>query len=811
MVSNISSIDQIKQAFTVNDQEIETAKKHLSQKINFFDTFNNPYQGIIKIAVQVAEYALFFFTAGGLLLWAAFKIHYICQQNQARTKLQKPTTFLKQAFDLHQSKISPEDATKNKTFIEISRAVNQIIKSLPTSEQTDKTKQALYAAFTIQALTHQEANQNQDWMIRAIQTLSDHLPNQPPEPEREPSTQEKQNKDTIAQDRSYLQGKTPRMLAIEWIKPTDSVNSSSNEVVSDAEEKGLGDLLVCDTITQVNELFLTELEQWDQAFRSNFSLKNSISIELPRTFADRLEKKLDFEVDHPFKKDESRKPYLIGRLTTRQVIGIGFIVMVVAMPAIAGIALLYNPLSDSNSLCQKNDNQTNNSLPQIKYQNIEITPHIYQNNFSNPSINKILSFPLCQKSDNQTNNNLSQIRHQNIKITPHIYQDNFSNQLSKTESLIAFLGLGVSYFFNLVTSYFNLDFSRRKVQNLALEGSQEDFFESANLNIERNPILEDAETNSLDWVHLDDTQLTEEDRFKEYVMNHCGQISLEIAYGRALKGLKFYRSFYNGQIPIFPDHSDELLKEQLADMCWGFMFQACMKNQSFIEGTFDIRDEGYRIFNYFRPILYGRYSSHYKRRIIKDITDRSEWSHFGCDYEIGNLPAGKRSVMLGCINTRDGSERIYIKMENFGANLDVMQDPTAQAYCLHPIAHTAEFILSQSKHLAPSIFGEAGNCPDMHKEHILIQDKKKIQNFLTLISELFNISNSVNIEEYGFQDFILFLEKNILNLGNELNNEQLNLINRINVYLEELKERYDYLEYRKGDEVIINDPLENIL
>lgn len=160
--------------------------------------------------------------------------------------------------------------------------------------------------------------------------------------------------------------------------------------------------------------------------------------------------------------------------------------------------------------------------------------------------------------------------------------------------------------------------------------------------------------------------------FNSYVQQHCFGIDPMRAKEKALRGLQLIQKLHRNE-PVEQDN----LEEKLSDACWGLMLSAITRGQAFVEGTFDLTDPGHRLFHFFMPILYGRSSSHYKKRVIP-VTEGywKGYGHFG--YDIGrdgqnDLPAYKRTVMLGRIITRDGTDRTYLKMENWGANLNFFQ------------------------------------------------------------------------------------------------------------------------------------------
>ena len=284
-------------------------------------------------------------------------------------------------------------------------------------------------------------------------------------------------------------------------------------------------------------------------------------------------------------------------------------------------------------------------------------------------------------------------------------------------------------------------------------------------------------------------------KFQDYVNVHCPGIDFEKeAKPLAQEGIEIYQKLYRNE-HVEPTN----LEDKLRAVCFGLMAHAANKEQPFVEGTFDIKDPGHRLFHFFFPALYGRSSSHYQSRAIPfEDGIWKDYAHFGCDLE--KLPAGKRTVVMGRIETRDQSQRIYLKMENWGANLNFYSDSNARANFLQVLNHTLEFFQSQGNKIS-SWIPPVGEGHNTRKEHLPEDDIRKINAFRNKIE---SPGNSPDIEAYGLQDAIPFLQKA---LDSDIN---LELKKQIKAYLEEIKGRYDNLSSRKGNEVNIEDSLAGI-
>ena len=292
--------------------------------------------------------------------------------------------------------------------------------------------------------------------------------------------------------------------------------------------------------------------------------------------------------------------------------------------------------------------------------------------------------------------------------------------------------------------------------------------------------------------------------FAKYVKESCDGVDTHKAYQKALRGLSLIQDLYQNK-----NTEQCKLEEKMSDACWGLMLCALEKNQSFVEGTFDLPDPAYRFFNFFRPILYRRSASHYKTRAI--ALENGPWEgygHFGVDINrngSNDLPAHKRAVLIGRIKTRDNSHRIYLKMESWGANLNLLSDSRALLNIEHLFFHSYEFFKCQCKNTMPQIFGDwVENDPSIRKEFMFRADRAKCINLQQKISKLANIKENFEIDEYGFQDAVPYF-KAALNDPSVAQNSQLH--ENINEFIQDVENRYDNLTYRKGNEVSINDPL----
>lgn len=283
--------------------------------------------------------------------------------------------------------------------------------------------------------------------------------------------------------------------------------------------------------------------------------------------------------------------------------------------------------------------------------------------------------------------------------------------------------------------------------------------------------------------------------FGNYVERHCPNITFERAKRLANDGTILIQKLMRNE-KVALDNIDH----KLICACWGLMLHACNKNRPFVEGTLDIKDIGLRIFNFFSlsPLIYQRKSSHYSSR-----ADR----HFGIDLQAQGdpLPAGKRTVLFARINTLDGTPRTYLKMENWGANINFHNDKNAWYNSYQVFPHTLEFFASISKKLFPSVFGEVGGGEDHCKEHLSEEIKSTIKALFDKIKEQekhINPPSNEQVKEYGYHIVIPFFEEML-----DLDTLQDELKGEITTFINQFRETYPNNPWQKGGEVGVNDSL----
>jgi len=137
--------------------------------------------------------------------------------------------------------------------------------------------------------------------------------------------------------------------------------------------------------------------------------------------------------------------------------------------------------------------------------------------------------------------------------------------------------------------------------------------------------------------------------------------------------------------------------DHAAHLIWGLMAIADGKGESFSEGSFVLEGNSARtIFDQLMtiPKVYSRRSSHFPGQCDKQ---------YGLDFTTC-LPANKRTILFGMVNTHDGQQVLFIKPENWGANHQDLK---------HFANHTFDFIHAQYvKRLRPGYDDRPGTAKE---------------------------------------------------------------------------------------------------
>lgn len=258
-------------------------------------------------------------------------------------------------------------------------------------------------------------------------------------------------------------------------------------------------------------------------------------------------------------------------------------------------------------------------------------------------------------------------------------------------------------------------------------------------------------------------------RLNNYISNYCPRYDIKTVILLIEKGQKLVKKIQkkeNIYIPL------EECSKNVSCIVWYIMFCAICKNQEFCEGMFVIKDPGHIIVKFLlslQTIVYSRLSSHFKNRILSINNNSLCNITYGIDivqdYKNG-LPGNNKTINFAPIKSLDECDWTFIKPEKWGLN-NISQF----------LFHSIDYVITRSYNLLANT-----TCPNDRKEHIPLDVLEKKMNILPKI-----INN--NIETYGIASIIKHIKDD---------HENTNFIN----YLEKEK-KYDYLEIRKGDEIIL--------
>ncbi len=158
-------------------------------------------------------------------------------------------------------------------------------------------------------------------------------------------------------------------------------------------------------------------------------------------------------------------------------------------------------------------------------------------------------------------------------------------------------------------------------------------------------------------------------------------------------------------------------EKQMTALTWALMDHALKHNQGYDEGTFAIKDSAAKLHSFLmtHPGCYSRPSTHY--------VGRSPKSHHGIDVFSNQMPANKRTLLFELITQQDGSTLLFIKPENFSADLTIPYDAVMHGY---------EVIVAQyNKVFQPG----SDDLPNMRKERVPVESLKAFEEILKQLEE----------------------------------------------------------------------------
>jgi len=257
--------------------------------------------------------------------------------------------------------------------------------------------------------------------------------------------------------------------------------------------------------------------------------------------------------------------------------------------------------------------------------------------------------------------------------------------------------------------------------------------------------------------------------------------------------------------------------ENIRDLTTFLMAKANEKGATFSEGAFSIEDPGHRLRDFLdsSPEVYQRPSSH-----IDGFQDTPGGGHRGIDMLDGpTLPYGKATVLYGALNAGTeglpGNDRLFLKMEEHGCRLSsgsVRRDPGGPAD--RPMRFWRD--LQQTLGHAMGFFrtalrGISGgrlfpNAPDSRKERIPTDLSRQYKGLIETMTragknDLADLlrTNSPTSKSQGLRTMLA-------NLDAVLGQDTLTEGERATVkgLRDTIASRYDHLDVRIGDEVVLN-------
>jgi hypothetical protein len=225
---------------------------------------------------------------------------------------------------------------------------------------------------------------------------------------------------------------------------------------------------------------------------------------------------------------------------------------------------------------------------------------------------------------------------------------------------------------------------------------------------------------------------------------------------------------------------EELVEKLLGSFYWHLMALASQKNQTFVEGSFSLYDPDQRIFKFLRSLMpkaYNRMCSHlYTMR--EDI--------IGIDLENSNLlPTGMGHVLFLSIKNR-GESWVLLKPEPHGFT------PTRP---IQAMGHILHYLLSVGKKCIPSLFG-SDHGVGLHKERT---PAELIAYYISLAkgTEGFDKALGEIGDHKGNGRGIQAMFDHLMSLNSQ--------DEKIQAFLQMLTTKYDHIQFRIGDEVILID------
>jgi hypothetical protein len=298
--------------------------------------------------------------------------------------------------------------------------------------------------------------------------------------------------------------------------------------------------------------------------------------------------------------------------------------------------------------------------------------------------------------------------------------------------------------------------------------------------------LNESSIDSLGGSFLMVAKTSPLDRFADFVSTRSPQYSFEQVKTFIQRGETLVTEIQNGRA-----NSIGLSQraEMIAEMVWYMLYCAVCEDQEFSQGTFVVRDPGHAIFKFFQSTLgmvggaAPRDSTHFADRILPSYSadGKKIVKTYGIDVkpsEKKGLPANMRTVNFAAIETIDGFDWSFFKPEAHGVEdwTDFMM-------------HAWDYVKTR-----PARWMKKADGPNEYREHLPLEVEKGF----------FAVTKGSNlppvVKKFGISGIFSELHK----MCKDSNVPQ-ETKKKITTFLHDLSQKYNHLEVRKGNEVVLGD------
>lgn len=278
-----------------------------------------------------------------------------------------------------------------------------------------------------------------------------------------------------------------------------------------------------------------------------------------------------------------------------------------------------------------------------------------------------------------------------------------------------------------------------------------------------------------------------------YIKENCQNVSHSNVLEFLNKFNEFLEYYKNDRLDTIPH---EKRGEYFVSFMWGLMAIAIEKNEGFTEGTFIFKDPQQKILNFFKPIAYCRYSSHFKKRILDEHT---HFLHNSFAIDDLRFPSNHRTGVFASIETLTGEDYTYVKPESYAANLMAPIDY---------ILHAGSYLLSRPRVWGLPLFRDLTKEANYREEDTPRPLLEKFQEVMQSedLDSLMGEANTL-VHHHGIAG-IHKASKKIVHLSTIHEGEFPGLSSakeKAERLIEELEQSFSDCHLRKGREVVIDE------